>query len=58
MDVRFDADHVVGADRGGFVADQADGVLAGVVDQRRQLVDLAARERLEKRRQPPTTPSE
>ena len=34
VDVGLDADHVVGADRIGLVADQADGVLAGVVDER------------------------
>ena len=43
VDVRLDAHHVVGADRLGLVADQADGVFAGVVDQRGQVADLAAR---------------
>ena len=43
VDVRFDADHVVGPDRGRLVADEADRVLAGVINQRRQLVDLSPR---------------
>src|SRR5205823_2910805 len=42
VDVGLDADDVVGADGGGFVADQADGVLAGVVDQCGERLDLAA----------------
>ena len=52
VNVGFDADHVVGADGRGFVGDQADGVLAGVVNQRGQIVNLAFAERLEHRLQP------
>ena len=43
VNVGPDAHHVVGADRLGLVADQSDGVFAGVVDQRREIADFAAR---------------
>ena len=49
MDVGFDAHHVVGADSCGFLPDQADGVFAGVVDQRGQFVDFAAGEGFQRR---------
>ncbi len=41
VDVGFDADDIIRTDGGGFLADQADGVLAGIIDQAGQLVDFA-----------------